>query len=233
MGVELEDVGRVVEATGAEYVLGVSSGALLTLQACLSPPPSWNGVKKVVIFEPPLLFSDRTEGGKGAGIDIGGVRRYEQEMDRGDVVGALLTAVRVVQLGPRWMPPSIMRVLTSLMLYFQRRGSEDGKGEEDRGVVSMEQMAPLLRYDFALAEFMVGSAERFRIVKGERKVLLLGGERSPRYVKAAMDELERVMEGEGMERAVLSGVGHEVLCNKEMRGDPGKALGVLQLFLGV
>lgn len=230
LSTELADQNLVVKATSAEYILGISSGAILTMEACLSAPSSLpefhSTVEKVVIFEPPLQFSD-----VDTGVDMNGVRRYEDSMAKDDVSGALVDAMKTVQLGPGWIPRSVMKVLTNLMLWGQGRKSKDGKAdEEDRGKTGFGDFAPLLRYDFALAEYAVGAAERFEGVMAERKVLLLSGEKSPSYIGIGMGKLQRVLEG--TESIKLEGVGHEVLCNAKMRGSPAKAVGALKKFLG-
>ena len=96
LSTELIDLNLFIEATGAEYLLGISSGAILSVEACLSGPaslPEFNSiVKKVVIFEPPLQFSDLD-----TGADMNGVRRYENSMAKDDVSGALVDAMRMVE----------------------------------------------------------------------------------------------------------------------------------------
>jgi hypothetical protein len=73
---ELSDLNLLIEKTQAKYLLGVSSGATLILAACLSPQfiPSLSSIKKIVLFEPPMQFADLD-----TGLDISGLRRYEDE----------------------------------------------------------------------------------------------------------------------------------------------------------
>lgn len=227
---ELADIEAVIEATRAPFILALSSGACLTLQACISSserfPAFHSTVKKIVIFEPPLIFEELE-----IGLDMKLLRAYEDAMSRGDMTGALIEAMRAVQLGPWWIPKVIIRAMTALMLWSQKRKAKDGKGE-DKGKTTFADMAPLLRYDFALAEYMVGTARRFENVAGDgkRKVLLLSGDKSPGFNRVGMQELGKVVKGG--RSVVLEGVGHEVLCNAEMRGNPAKAVGVLKEFFG-
>ena len=213
LSAELSDINLVIQATQAPYILAVSSGACLTLQACISPqallPAFHSFVKKIVIFEPPLIFEELE-----LGIDLKLLGGYEVAMVRGDVSGALVEAMRAVQLGPLWIPKVVMRALTVLMLWSQNKDKKM-KGEEDTGKCTMGDMAPLLRYDFALVEHMVGPAKTFEGVAGDgkRELLLLSGEKSPGYSRLAMRELEKVVKG--AKTVTLEGVGHEVLCNAE------------------
>lgn len=123
-----------------------------------------------------------------------------------------------------------MKVLTNMMLRSQARKSKDEKLEpkEDRGKTGFGDFAPLLRYDFALVEHAVGPAQRFEGVARMKEVLLLSGQKSPSYINVGMGELEKVMKRAESEK--LEGVGHEVLCNAEMRGSPAKAIEVLKKF---
>jgi hypothetical protein len=105
----------------------------------------------------------------------------------------------------------------------------------DEGVVTMEGLAPVLRYDFALCEAMIGEAERFRSI-GEvenRDVLLLGGEVSLRYIREALRVFAGVVIGNGkrVKRVEVKGVGHELLENKIRNGKVGLGVGVIRQFL--
>jgi hypothetical protein len=64
---------------------------------------------------------------------------------------------------------------------------------------------------------------------GKRRVLLLSGHKSPRYSWMVMGELRWTVQN--AKNVELEGVGHEVLCNAEMRESPAKAVEVLKGFL--
>jgi len=68
---------------------------------------------------------------------------------------------------------------------------------------------------------------------GERKrdILLLGGGKSPGYLKEALGHLREALPA--AKTVVMDGVGHEVLCGKEMRGRPEVAVpAIREFFLG-
>lgn len=73
---ELSDLDIVIGKTGARFMLGISSGAVLMLAACLNTLkiPMLRQIEKMVIFEPPLQFQD-----VDTGLDIQGARRFEEE----------------------------------------------------------------------------------------------------------------------------------------------------------
>jgi len=59
------------------------------------------------------------------------------------------------------------------------------------GDVTMRMMAPTLHYDFKLIAEMAGSLVVFGMIKAE--VLLLGGSKSPAWLRSALDPLEKVL----------------------------------------
>lgn len=121
-------------------------------------------------------------------------------------------------------PDFIIRFLTGLVVSAEAREQSRWKaaGEEEEGAVTMEMLAPVLRYDFALAQAMVGDAREFARVSEGRRVLLVGGGGSPGYIKVAMRGLVDVTrEGafeEGMSWKEIGGVGHELFENKRRNG---------------
>lgn len=224
---ELSDINLLLEKTRAEYILGVSTGAIIVLAACISPTtvPAASNIKKAVIFEPPLQFTEID-----TGMNVQGIGNYEEDMAAGDVPGALVSAMKLVQLGPGWIPRVLMKFLIKLVIGMQeRQKAKEEKGVEGKSTVSMASMAPILRYDFAVAEEMIGDLRRFEGTGKTREILLLTGDKSPQYLKVVIDELEKVIED--AKRITIVGVGHEVLCNPDVRGNPAKAIGAVKEFL--
>jgi pimeloyl-ACP methyl ester carboxylesterase len=231
---EVSDIETLVAATQAEYILGVSSGGLITLQTLLKTPrsPSLSSLRKVAIMEPPAFFADRA-----TTCRIGDLPRFERELVSGDMAGAAVTAMRVVELGPTWIPRWMMKALAKMMFRGQEGDVAKRKalGEEDRGVCTMAGLTPLLRYEFALVEGMVGEAERFsalRSIEAEGgsgvDIMFLSGGKSPAWIKEGTAVLVKAMAG--VKTVVIEGVGHELTCNAEMRGQPAKAVPALREF---
>jgi pimeloyl-ACP methyl ester carboxylesterase len=73
---EVDDLAAVLAATGATDVLGVSSGAVIALEASLRLPQ----LHRVAIFEPPLIV--------GNSLSTSFVARYREELGRGDLPSA-------------------------------------------------------------------------------------------------------------------------------------------------
>ncbi len=234
---ELADLEALVQATGAEFLIGVSSGALVALDALrpanLDSHPGLATLKGAVIFEPPLFFSDRD-----SPADLGLLARFEEDKRSGDEVGAMVTAMQLVELGPAWIPRWLMKWLSGMMMRGQEKSVEKEKqaGGEDRGKCTMRELGAALRYDFAVCSGVIGDSARFAHA-GERRegggggrveVLLLHGGRSPRYLQEAMGVLAGLLPG--AKHVTIEGVGHEVLCGADMRGQPDKAVPAIRDF---
>ncbi|WP_255654898.1 alpha/beta fold hydrolase [Cohnella sp. REN36] len=197
---EVEDVEALLAETGAPYVMGVSSGALVALQASLVVP----SIRKTAIFEPPLPV-------KGS-VSMDFLPRFQQELAEGKLSSALVTGMLGAQLGPsvfnalpRWM----LKRLTEMMM-----ASEDKKAKD--GDVTFHMLAPTLSDDFRLVAEMSDELERFRAMRPE--VLLLGGGKSPAYLRTALDALEKSLPR--VRRVTFPSLGHGATGNANRGGKP-------------
>jgi hypothetical protein len=236
---ELSDIEAFIEATGAVYIIAISSGALLALQGLLqkSKSPTLSKIRKAIIFEPPIFFTDRP-----TSCNIGQLPHFERQLEDGDIVGAAVTSMQIVQLGPTWIPGWLMKFLSGMMFRAQDRDVEKKKagGEEDRGICTMSGLTKLLRYEFAVVEGMVAESGRYEILSCEEndeggdagtertELLLLSGERSPAFLLEGMAVLRETVRG--AKSVTIDGVGHELLCNREMRGKPERAVPTIREF---
>jgi pimeloyl-ACP methyl ester carboxylesterase len=197
---EVEDLDRLLDRTGARYVFGVSSGALIALHAALTLPD----INKAVIFEPPLNVH--------GSVSTAFLPRYDEEIATGKVAAALVSGMQAAQMGPpifSRMPRWLLETLTKLML-----ASEDRHARVDD--VTMSALAPTLHYDFQLVIETYAALERYRAIAAD--VLLPGGSESPAYLKTALDALERVLPHE--RRVELAGAGHGASGNRNRGGNP-------------
>ncbi|MGF7239080.1 MAG: alpha/beta fold hydrolase [Frankia sp.] len=208
---EVADVGAVLEATGAHTVMGVSTGAIIALEAALRLP----AVQRVIAFEPPLFADQETARAT--------LTRFDRQLADGRLAAAMVTGMKGAQLGPalfRALPDRLLEWLTTLGM------KQDAKrAGADR--VPMQELGPLLHYDFRLVADASGSLERYRGVR--HPVLLLGGSQSPRYLRDALGELERVLPHH--ERAEIPGADHGVTGNAAERGKPRRVAPVVHRFL--
>lgn len=84
---EVDDIEAVLQAAGGEaYVWGMSSGAMLALMAAARLP----GIKKLVLYEAPLIVDDSRATTQG---DWATIRQAIADGKRGDAVTAFLRSV--------------------------------------------------------------------------------------------------------------------------------------------
>lgn len=223
MQTEVNDVEALATATGARFILGVSSGALISLRACLKLPELF---KKAVVFEPPLLAVSVHEL----------FPRFQEEIQKGDRASALITAMHMTEMGPpifRFLPYWVGRPILRWAMSWERSSKDQTKrGEGDEGgddpAPSLYDLVPTALGDFSLVKEMDGQLERFAAIK-DTKVLLLSGTASRDFLIRCCDELEKVMPG--VEHIRLQGLDHLAACNKEFGGDPSMVAPVLRKFL--
>jgi pimeloyl-ACP methyl ester carboxylesterase len=205
---EVEDMDALLTKTGAHNVFGISSSAIIWLQAALT----LSAIHKAAIYEPPLLMNEP------AVI----LRRFDQEIAQGNVDTALTTAMKVTQMGPpilNVMPSFLLKLLMRMVM-----ASEEKKGTSDN--VSFRELAPTWHYDGQIVVEMSGKLERFRDVRAQ--VLLLGGSQSPAYLKAGLDGLEKVLPHAS--RVEFPGVGHGGSGNSDRGGKPELVAQALHSF---
>lgn len=211
---EVDDLADLLAATGARDVFGVSAGGLVCLQAALTLP----AIRRVTVYEPALV----TDGS----IDSAAVlRRYDREMAQGKLAAALVTGMVGAQMGP-----AFLRLMPRWLL---ERFTTQGMAAEDRqaalGTVTMRQLAPTLHYDFTLVAALAGQQERFRAVR--QPVLLLGGSKSPRYLKDALPALERILpHAHRVEFAGLDHGGSSDLSAMNRNSDPARVAAEMRRF---
>lgn len=208
---EVEDLDALLSQTGAHAVMGVSAGGLILLAAALELP----AIQKAALFEPALLL-DRA---RAAAI----LAALQHDLNRGDEVAALITGMKSAEMGPaffRALPDWLLERLTGMMM-----ASEEKKAQP--GDVTMRMLAPTLRQDFMLVAEMAGTAERFKAIVAEP--LLLGGSKSPAYLKAGLDALQAALPR--AERVTFPGLDHGATGPTNMGGKPEVVAPVLARFL--
>lgn len=197
---EVEDLDALLTQTGTHYVFGLSSGAIISLQAAITQP----AIRKLAIFEPPLFMN----GAAPTAL----IARYEEEMSQGKVAAALITGMKAGQFGPpifNAIPRWLLELLTNMMM---KREDKKGSGS----YVPMRELASTLHNDFQLVGEMSDKLQSFRAVPAE--VLLLGGGKSPAYLKAALDALEKVLPH--VKRIEFAGLDHAASWNTDRGGRP-------------
>jgi pimeloyl-ACP methyl ester carboxylesterase len=167
---ECEDVEALLAQTGAHFVFGHSSSGLIALQAALTLP----SIRKVAIYEPPLSLH--------GSISTSWIPRFDREIAEGKLASALITFIKADHLSrlPRW-------VLLLLFKWYLPRGKKTLLPND----IPMEALIPTQRFDGLLVKEMDSSLESFALLHAD--VLLLGGAKSPAFLREILDALARTL----------------------------------------
>jgi len=209
---ELEDVAALLDATGATNLWGLSSGACIALHAARTMP----AIRKVGIFEPPLV-PDRA-----AAVDF--LATFDDEMARGRVNEAMVTAMRGAEMGPGWMRALPKPLLARLVGMGMAQEAKRPAGPYP----TMRALAPTLHADFAIVAESSGRLADYGSIRAD--VMLMGGSKSPAFLKEALADLAGVLPA--AQRVELQGLDHAASWNSDVRGHPEPVAKALRRFFG-
>ena len=181
---EVEDLDALLNKTGAHYLFGASSGALIILQASLN----LQNIHKIALYEP-LVYVNKYEMDKFNEIN----QRVDHEIAEGKLTSAMVTGLDVItKVNPEEKPPSPIYYLPRFIwkLIFRMILRSDKKYVKDDDVL-LEDLLPTRRYDNMLVNETEGKLENFKDVSIE--VLLIGGSKSSLFLKHSLDTLEKVL----------------------------------------
>jgi pimeloyl-ACP methyl ester carboxylesterase len=171
---ECEDVEAILRKTGAHYLFGLSSGALISIHAALDNTT----IQKLAMYEPPLSSEFPTF--TNVFID-----RYEREIAEEKLAAAFVTIMKGLQVSeifsilPRFITVPLFRFALA-------RSKETIKNE-----VPLAKLIPTFHFDNMLINETVGPLERFSKLATE--TLLLNGSKSPYYLKATTHKLKDIL----------------------------------------
>jgi hypothetical protein len=155
----------------------------------------------VAVFEPPL-FPDRA----GPAALLADLDRH---LAAGDLAAALASGMKGAQMGPgllRKLPDRLLAKLTGAAM----------RSEKPSEYVSMRALAPTLRHEFRVVVEASGPTSRYAGIRAD--VLLLGGSKSPAYLKDALTRLQASIPD--ARRVELPGLDHGASWNTDRRGHP-------------
>lgn len=196
-----EDVDALLTQTYTHFVFGHSAGGLIALQAALTLP----SVRKVAVYEPPLSVH--------GSVPTSWFKRYEREIDRHKYASAMVTALKGLQLNQLFtlLPRPVLLLLITILSRRERQALHPND-------VSMESLVPTGRLDLQLFREMEDTLEAFTEMRAE--VLLLGGEKSPAYLRDALAALAQTVPH--VTRIQYSGLDHSgpnVTASERIAGD--------------
>jgi pimeloyl-ACP methyl ester carboxylesterase len=185
---EVNDLSALLDVTGAKIVFGISSGALI----CLEAIKELQSIQRAILYEPVLLID--------GSFDDSFIEKYHQEIQDNRPEAALVTAMRGTQMGPTilgWIPHLVLTWIT-------KKAMEKQDQRNIPGEITLRMYAPTMGYDFQLVREMAGPVARFEQVSAQ--ILLLGGSRSPNYLKSCLEPLESILHN--VQRVEMMAVGH-------------------------
>jgi pimeloyl-ACP methyl ester carboxylesterase len=204
---DCEDVNAILHKTGAHYLFGLSSGALISLYAALDN----TGIQKLAIYEPPL--SDKFPTFTRTFID-----RYERELAAGKLAAAFVTVMKGLQVsGILSMLP---RFITVPLFKFALSRTKESKKEE----VTLMKLIPTFHFDNMLVDETAGSFEKYKALTTE--TLLINGSKSPNYLKDVIVKLRNILPN--VKHVELKGLDHLAADDS---GKPETVAAVLNDFL--
>jgi len=172
---EVEDVEAVLTLAGAESAFGVSAGGAVVMEAARTLPV----LRKVAVYEPALVME-----GESHRVWLA---RFDQEIARGDIPGAMVTSMFGLHLAPSFlkvMPRRMLTGMTERMLAKEERqlGAE---------AITMRKLAPTIHQEGALIAELAGTFDAYREVSAE--VLLMGGSKGLAALKPWRDTLAKAL----------------------------------------
>ena len=208
---EVEDVEALLSKTGARRVFGLSSGAILALQAAATLP----AIEKLAVYEPPLPI----EGYRATFDEM--AHGYEAAMQRNDLARAMLTILKGTGGATllRLVPNAVLSPVFGYLLNAQAKRVQNGDASIASLIAAMHNDLQIVK-DIEAAPLQPFSAIR-------ADTLLLGGSLSPQFLKAALDALASVLPRAA--RIELPKADHIAADNV---GRPEQVAGELRSFFG-
>lgn len=205
---DVEDLEAILTETGATWLFGLSSGAVVTIEAASTLPQ----VSRAAVYEPPFYLD---------GISHDGIRQLNVEIAQGKLATALVTALLVANTAPavvRIVPKPVARVLARVVLYI-----------DDcipTSYAKLRDLLPGIRYDFNVVGSMDGKMETF--VSINKPMLLLSGTKSPAFLRQSIRKLQGILPQ--VQLIEFDGLGHSGSWNASRGGCPRVVAEALREF---
>nr|WP_294861087.1 alpha/beta hydrolase [uncultured Fluviicola sp.] len=184
---ESEDLQALINKTGAEIIFGLSSGAIITLQAAIEN----SAIKKIALYEPPIAV----HGTKPLSF----VKKYESEISKGNYGKAFISIIKGT--GDSSFFRILPKFLTAPLINIAIK-SEAKKDEGDD--VSLHKLIYAFQYDNKVVAESNNIIDKCKNMTTE--VLLIGGQKSQPFLKIVLDILASSLKN--FKRVELLGVGH-------------------------
>ena len=167
---------------------------------CLQAALTLPTVQKLALYEPPLSI-------KGS-FSLAWLEAFDREVDRGNFAEAAVIATKSTQQFGHTLPHWVLKGMARLLL-----------GD-------MLALVPTFHYDAQLALETQDTWQTFQQIQAQ--VLLLGGRRSPAYLKTALATLEHLFPH--VQRVEFAGLNHGGPGNTNRGGRPALVAAALSRF---
>jgi len=170
---ECEDIEALLNKTGARFIFGLSSGAIISLNATLRYP----AIRKAAIYEPPFAIDPSVP-------DYRFLDHYHREIAAGNFAAAFVTVVNGLRVSGvmRFIPRFLFVPLLKMSLIREQPEGHD---------VSLQHLVTTFKYDYVLVDETKKGLDQFGQVKAD--VLLLTGSKSPGYLKRVIHSLAKII----------------------------------------
>ena len=209
---EVEDVQALLEHSKAHFLFGLSSGAVIALEAARLLP----AVEKLVLYEPPLYVPPQR-----MRFDL--VERFNREIEMGRLPAAMVTALLTAEAAPsllKFIPRVLLELILNTFLRLDAR-------PKVRDYPPLRDVVPSMQYDFKVVSSLQDKFETFRAVKSA--VLLLSSSGSSPYLRESSVALARVLPTS--QRLVFQGLDHSGPWNADRGGKPQIVAAAMRTFL--
>lgn len=213
---DVEDLEALLIKTAAHNVFALSSGAVISLTAASSS----SLIRKLAIFEPPLFACGP--------LPITEMARFEKAISQDNIAAALTAAGKAVNMFPllKYIPSWLLTLLMTRTLV--------NEGKKPAGNdPTLREITQTLRFDFRIIAEIHGEMRGWSGIHSE--MLLLGGGKSPEYLKKDLDALQGVLPL--ARRVTFPECGHSAAWNYDKKrnpsGDPAAVAKELRNFFSL
>jgi pimeloyl-ACP methyl ester carboxylesterase len=170
---DCEDMSALARHTGAHGIFGLSSGAIIALRTAVYDTT----LRKVALYEPPLSVNGSSP--------THWVPRYEAEVAAGNLTAALVTVLKGVDIVPGLTKLPRFVLMPMMTRLIESRDTPQGDD------VALRTLIPTQHYDMQIVRETADTMGDYAALDAE--VLLLGGTKSPAFLRVALDALERTL----------------------------------------